>query len=260
MNYSSHLPQSVVSVLVLGCTPVLRNYLKSKGYKVIAVDITREMINITRPLVADDGEELMIQGDWLYLPLPNNSVDAVVGDKVLGNVMPEGWPQLFAEIGRVLRMNGVFLTRATPHGKFFLQPPPHRSFVDLLTKWTVLYKAGMKLDNASSGLWEDLMDISTEKVTLSLGTQQLSRAIPDTQEECINAAGNDWYAYILVSDFIQKYWVSRYARWSAYALYSIQTVASHHFHFKDSYEASDYHEGDRQPIFHFVRHSQVDGQ
>lgn len=252
-NYVLHIPSGCTSVLVLGCTPALRNYLRSKSYIVVSIDITHEMIDVTKPLITGAGVEFMVQGDWLVLPLRDNSVDAVVGDKVLGNVMPDDWPKLFAEVKRVLHSDGAFLTRASPHGEHLLKPPPRRKFGELVSKWTSFLKKGMRLDDACSGLWEDCMDMSTDPITSSSGTQQLRRVVPTTKAACIVEAGADQDAILLVQNFIQKYWPSRDARWSAYTVESILTAASVNFDYVDAYTASDYPEGNRQPVFHFIR-------
>jgi len=252
-NYILHLPSAGAFVLVLGCTPALRNRLCLESYTVMSIDITREMIDVTAPLVVRAGGGSMIQGDWLQMPLCDNSFDAVIGDKVLGNMMPDDWPIFFAEVKRVLRPDGVFLTRASPHGIHLLEPPQQRSFSDLVVKWATFQKSGMKLDDACSGLWEDCMDISTDHINPHIGTQQLCRVIPITEAECVNEAGIDSVAISLVQTFIHKYWSSRNARWSAYTIESILQSAGIYFEYVNTYSASDYPEGNRQPVFHFIR-------
>jgi SAM-dependent methyltransferase len=211
------------------------------------------MIDLTTPLVTQVGNDMLVQGNWLQLPLCDNSIDAVVGDKVLGNVMPSEWPELFADVKRVLRPGGTFITRASPHGEYLLEPPPRRAFRDLVSKWASFQREGMKLDDACSGLWEDCMDMSTEHVTPYIGTQQLIRVIPPTEIDCITEAGSDPGNILLVERFVQKYWPSRDARWSAYTLESIKTAARDYFDYVGKYAASDYPEGNRQPVFHFIR-------
>lgn len=252
-NYVGHAPKGGTSVLILGCTPALRNRFLAKSYSVISVDITRKMIDLTTPLVTEAGVDILVQGNWLQIPVCNSSVDIVVGDKVLGNVMPGEWSQMFAEVKRVLRPDGTFLTRASPHGEHLLEPPPRRAFGELVSKWTSYLEMGMKLDAACSGLWEDCMDMSTEHDTPSIGTQQLLRVIPTTKEECLYTAGEDSDSASLVQRFIDNYWPSRDARWSAYTVDGILSASSHHFEYVNAYTASDYPEGNRQPVFHFVR-------
>lgn len=254
-NYVEPLPRGGGRVLVLGCTPSLRNRLLSESFTPVSVDITREMLEMTTPLVTPAGAELLIQGDWLQLPLSDNSIEAAIGDKVLGNVMPSDWPALFSEVNRVLCSGGAFLTRASPHGEQLLEPPPRRAFGELVNKWVSLQKNGMRLENACSGLWEDCMDMSTERVTPYMGTQQLHRVIPATEKECVREAGADPEAVALVKRFVRNYWSSRHARWSAYTVEAILDAARVHFDFVGTYAASDYPEGDRQPVFHFVRHT-----
>lgn len=101
-NYVSNIPKVSTRVLVLGCTPALRNALLAERYNVVSVDITREMIHMTTKLVSKKGSDFPVQGDWLQLPLCDKSVDAAIGDKVLGNVDPGNWEYLFSEIKRIL--------------------------------------------------------------------------------------------------------------------------------------------------------------
>ncbi|MCL5428322.1 MAG: class I SAM-dependent methyltransferase [Chloroflexi bacterium] len=251
-NYIGHISKRKATVLLLGCTSSLRNRLLGDSCKVVSVDITRRMLEATKPLVTESDADIVVQGDWLHLPLNNNEVDAVVGDKILGNVMPEEWAELFAEVKRVSRPTAPFLTRASPHGEDLLQPPAIRPFSELVKRWAIFYKEGMDIDSACSGLWEDCMDMSTVSITPFVGTQQLKRVIPITKIECLSSAGKEQHAISLVRLFIRKFWHSREARWSAYTVKGILTAASIHFDYVGQYTATDYPEGDRQPVFHFV--------
>lgn len=252
INYICSIPKVSTRVLVLGCTPALRNALVAEHHNVISVDITKEMIEMTTKLVSKKGNDFPVQGDWLQLPLRDKSIDAVIGDKVLGNVDPNNWECFFSEIKRVLHPKGVLLTRASPHGKQQLELPKYQTFSEMIWKWLTFHKAGMDLNNACAGLWEDCMDMSTKLVTPYIGTQQLSRILPDTKAACIREANEDPDATPFTRYFIQKYWTSRNLQWSAYTVEGILSAASSYFDCLGTYAASDYPEGARQPIFHFV--------
>jgi ubiquinone/menaquinone biosynthesis C-methylase UbiE len=241
------LPGNIV--LVLGVTPSLREAAVSKGAFHISVDCTPDMIVKANEFVSTNNRSTVVQGDWRQLPISDNSVDRVIGDKVLGNLMPQDWPNVFSEVARVLRPKGRFITRATPHGKERLLINSGRSFKESILYWTKKHEEGLHINSASAGLWEDLMDASTNYETNQLGTQQLARVIPSTKDECMIIASRVLSDQSVFKAMIDRFWASRYSLWSSYCEDAIPQAAAPYFRFVELKNADDYEAGKRQPCF-----------
>jgi len=99
--------------LVLGATPELRDALSDFGYLVYSVDINLDMFLAMDELLKNKNpNEVLIKANWLDNPLANNYFDVVVGDAILPNIPWNKRLDLLKEVKRLLRPNGVFLTRA----------------------------------------------------------------------------------------------------------------------------------------------------
>lgn len=102
-----------LSALVLGATPELRDALVESGYKLCSIDINIEMFLAMDGLLKHKSStETLVKANWLDNPFPEGYFDLVVGDAVLPNVPWEERGNLLAEVKRVLKPGGVFLTRA----------------------------------------------------------------------------------------------------------------------------------------------------
>jgi SAM-dependent methyltransferase len=99
--------------LVLGATPELRDALSGLGYQTYAIDINLDMFLAMDELIENKNpDEVLLKSNWLESPLAENYFDVVLGDAVLPNIPWGDRPRLLAEIQRLLKPNGVFLTRA----------------------------------------------------------------------------------------------------------------------------------------------------
>ena len=99
--------------LVLGATPELRDALSDFSYKVYSIDINLDMfLAMDELLQHKNPDEVLIKSNWLDTPLAENYFDVVLGDAVFPNIPWEDRPRLLAEIQRLLKPSGVFLTRA----------------------------------------------------------------------------------------------------------------------------------------------------
>jgi SAM-dependent methyltransferase len=100
-------------VLLLGVTPELADL----GHDTIAVDVNPNMIEHIWP--GDTAHRRAIEGNWLHLPLGDESRTAVIGDGCL-TVMeyPAPYQALFAELRRVLEPDGraILRTFCAPSG------------------------------------------------------------------------------------------------------------------------------------------------
>lgn len=99
--------------LVLGATPELRDALFDFGYLVYSIDINLDMFLAMDELLRNSNpNEVLIKANWLDNPLADSYFDVVVGDAVLPNIPWNERAHLLSEVKRVLKPNGIFLTRA----------------------------------------------------------------------------------------------------------------------------------------------------
>lgn len=135
-----------MKALVLGVTPEIREALTELGYETTCIDINKEMIlAMDSILKIKDPNEVIINEDWLNNSLEDNAFDVIIGDCVLSNVKWEERDKLLAEVGRVLKPDGIFITRffSIPREKpfktidelleyFSKKEPNHRSALELV--------------------------------------------------------------------------------------------------------------------------------
>ncbi len=102
-----------MKALVLGVTPEIRDALAEFGYETTCIDINKEMILAMNSLIKIKNlNEKIINENWLNNSLEDNSFDVVLGDAVFPNVPWNEWKTLLSEVKRVLKPNGLFITRA----------------------------------------------------------------------------------------------------------------------------------------------------
>lgn len=98
-------------VLVLGSTPLLRDYMAKIDCEVTCIDINTEMFECMSKMCTHDKNETFVEGNWLKMPFENNTFDAIVGDIVLSQFDKEHEPVFLAEVKRILKTNGAFIHR-----------------------------------------------------------------------------------------------------------------------------------------------------
>jgi len=99
--------------LVLGATPELRDALVDFGYILSSIDINLDMFLAMDELLKNKSpNEVLIKANWLDNPLAGNYFDVIVGDAVLPNIPWNERLYLLSEVKRLLKPNGIFLTRA----------------------------------------------------------------------------------------------------------------------------------------------------
>ena len=243
-------------VLLLGCTPALRQALDSHGAGFSTVDFTPEMLHKSLSVFPPAPAEIVTNADWLNLPFASNQFDCVLGDKVLGNVLPHDWPTWFASLHRVTREDAVVVTRITLPGRQESPSAESRTFADRVDYWSDLVSCGaMSVDHAISGLWEECMTASTEWLAEGVGTQTLARTTPDALEELLDDRSASTIKVDLLGAFRQRFWPSRNAKWSAYTLEGIRRTAEPWFEVSDLLHAADYIEAADQPLLVLRRRS-----
>lgn len=99
--------------LVLGVTPELRDALSDFGYLLHSIDINLDMFLAMDELIKHKNpNEALIKANWLNNPLADNYFDVIVGDAVLPNIPWNDRPHLLSKVKKLLKPNGIFLTRA----------------------------------------------------------------------------------------------------------------------------------------------------
>ena len=121
------------NILLLGVTPEIRESLAGLNCNVTCIDINKEMISaMDSVLKVKNPLEEILNENWLDNSLPDNSFDIVIGDAVLPNVAWEEREKLLTEVKRILKPDGLFITRA------FCVPgeKPYRNVDELLKKFS----------------------------------------------------------------------------------------------------------------------------
>lgn len=113
--HASHLPHPL-SAGLMGVTPELVKLNWPKNTQLTAFDINQKMID--QLWTGNQTIAASVQlADWRALPIPTASLDLVIGDGVFTATGSLGITQaIFAELTRVLRPQGIFITRC------FLRP------------------------------------------------------------------------------------------------------------------------------------------
>ncbi len=121
------------NVLLLGVTPEIRESLAGLNCNVTCIDINKEMISAMDSILkVKNPDERILNENWLDNSLSDNSFDIVVGDAVLPNVAWVDREKLLMQIKRVLKPDGLFITRA-----FYVpRKKPFRNMDEILAKFS----------------------------------------------------------------------------------------------------------------------------
>jgi SAM-dependent methyltransferase len=108
----------VRDAVLLGVTPEIATSAWLTGTRLVAVDVSQEMIDTVWPAASAPPGARALRADWRALPLGDASADLVTGDGALTVVpYPDGTDATLAQVRRVLRPGGHFVVRA------FVAPP-----------------------------------------------------------------------------------------------------------------------------------------
>ncbi|MFH1769927.1 MAG: class I SAM-dependent methyltransferase [archaeon] len=98
-------------VLLLGATPLVRDYLAKLDAEVTLIDLSKKMIKEMTKMCNHKKKENFVAGNWLDMPFKNHEFDVVVGDIVLPNVSIKNTDKFLKEVNRVLKPEGAFIQR-----------------------------------------------------------------------------------------------------------------------------------------------------
>ena len=132
-EWLNEIKKGRMKALVLGVTPEIRESLTELNYETTCIDINKEMIlAMDSVLKVKNPNEVVVNEDWLKNSLEDNDFDVVIGDCVLSNVQWEERDKLLIEVKRVLKPNGIFITR------FFSMPKekPFKTINELLERFS----------------------------------------------------------------------------------------------------------------------------
>lgn len=179
-------------MLLLGVTPVLASF----GRRLVAVDHSEDMIRHVWP--GDGPDRMAVKGVWDNLPLPDASIDAVVGDGAFSafDFAPE---RLMSELRRVMKPGGVAALRC------FCTPNPSETTATLLA---ALDRG--EIPELNIFKWRLAMQLAAQdpnfRVPVAEILQQFNELFPD-KEALLARSGWDRAEF----DFIDGYASQRHA-------------------------------------------------
>lgn len=98
--------------LILGSTPELRDLLAQLGFEVTLADINMEMILAMGELAKrKDPGEILINSNWLDIPIEDNYFDVIFGDIVLSNIPRPKQDNFLKELARLLKPGGHWISK-----------------------------------------------------------------------------------------------------------------------------------------------------
>lgn len=107
LDYFSKLLPLEGKILDAGCgSGYGAGYLVKKGYSVIGVDISKNMLEIAEKKVP---KAEFIEADMTKLTFPDNSFDGIISLYAVFHVTREKHERLFQDFNRMLKTNGILL-------------------------------------------------------------------------------------------------------------------------------------------------------
>jgi len=119
-NKIKHVKNPVITIL--GSTPEFRDlcYAYSLKYnaKVVCIELVKDMHSAMSELLTyKNPSEKVIFSNWLSIDLPNNYTNIVLADLTEGNININLKNKYLSEINRILKTNGIYVTRHTAFTK-----------------------------------------------------------------------------------------------------------------------------------------------
>jgi len=235
-------------VLILGCTPELRNLLGTEQftqhdvYCVDAnIDMYREMSALSK---SKNPRERFVQGDWTTFFL-GERVDIILGDKVIDNIPFDLWPVFFNNMHRHLNPGGVLALHVATVGEEYAKV----AFHDLLKKWAEKYESRSEtLKCACSGLWDELITASWKRRQGSdraLSLLAFSDQVAGVMRNRIVVSKHEREVF---DGFLPIYEATKGCVWTAYSPADIGAACYGLFETIEQFVSHDYDASKKQPI------------
>lgn len=237
-------------VIILGCTPKLRDmFVEIEGLRsceVVCVDFSSLMYEKTSQATKHKNpNEKFHLSDWLAMDLGLHRFDAVLGDKVIDNVMPDDWNDFFGRLHYHLVPGGYFIVHLAPQNMTF----KNLTFTSSLEKWGIYYKRHPgSLEKVVSGFWEEVLGASAFKGETRFHTQKIERFTDEIEKLRSEINHIDPYQREILEEFVKVFWNSRNDEWSSYLYEEILEVMSPYFEHEKTVHSGDYNVASVQPI------------
>lgn len=237
-------------IILLGCTPKLRdmlsNYELFERFEVVCVDFSLTMYErTTRALKHPNKNERFELADWLTFDLGKEKFNAVFGDKVIDNIMPDEWTTFFARIRHHLCSNGSFIVHLALADDRFKKV----TFFSAFEKWAYSHaQRKAPLEQIVSGLWEDTLTASAFKDGNYHNTVKIGRFADEVEELYRKRDSLTSVHQEILNEFIRVFWDSREDQWSSYQYQEILNKMSNYFVHDKTIYSRDYDVASIQPI------------
>lgn len=127
-------------ILIMGSTPELRRMVYtlefSFGAEVYCLDVSPDMYKAMSQFIMKfpGKREKFVTGSWLGTKFRDGFFDLVMGDEVICNIRSEKHQELFQEISRILKKDGLWITRHDVITKEMRKNNPHKILLELAKK------------------------------------------------------------------------------------------------------------------------------
>lgn len=242
-------------VLLFGCTPALRRMLARdfQSCEVVCVDYSHKMYQRTSELITSKNpREKFVPGNWLNLDLEPAHFTVALGDKIIDNVSPADWEQLFKIIHYHLEDAGCFVVHMAIASTTFKNVTVETA----LDSWSQKYAAGsVDLNTAAAGFWEDLLTASAFAGGGYYNTVRIDRFDVDLNQAyaASHYMASDDPRRLILESFKNIFASSWQREWSSYQLEDIQKIMGDLFVLDKIVYSNDYEVAMWQPIGRFIK-------
>lgn len=238
------------SVILLGCTPSLRDMLariiRNGNSEVVCVDFSTKMYEqTTRATKFRNPNERFVLADWCDFDIGKSLYSAILGDKVIDNIMPPQWPDLFERVHYHLRPGGSFIVHLALADERFRTV----TFTKALEKWAALrLQAKLPIEHVVAGLWEDVLTASAFKDGNYYNTVKTGRFADEVEAISRKHESLELNQKEIFNEFLRVFWPSRDDEWSSYQYEEILEAMSQYFVHDKTVYSTDYDVAVVQPI------------
>jgi len=233
----------IQSAAVFGATPEIRDFLaKLKlASKPTIVDSSADMLSSMSKLlkIASPINETCVKADWCEAPLPAELFDVVIGDMIWWVVSVEKQERLSATIKRILRPNGLFVSRFRIRDEGKVLDDPKRIITGYLDQFRLGRRDEQSLrDEMMSKVYDSTVDAANKRIDREKTRQILTEMIDESIDGKIRAFLETTRERLLGSN------------WTSQTKEEILGPLKQHFKLETEGHAEDYESG-TYPIFAF---------